>query len=332
MKKLFSIILSAVMILSVMSLAGCGKSEPLKLGLGITSYVDAAKSADADTNGSAAADTTVAAVLVDGEGKIVKCAIDTISASLEFTSKGEYVKANEFKTKYELGNDYGMVAYGGAKNEWFQQVDAFTALVVGKTLQDVKALVATDGKGNSEVVSAGCTIIISDFITALEKAMNNAKESAATADDTLKLGIVATQTGKAATEEAEGSNQVDVTISAAASKDGKVTAIVTDALTAAVSFDTKGVSKMTAKTDVATKLEQGDNYNMAKYGQDLNGDGAVKEWYDQATAFNAAVIGKNADGISALATDKGYGTDEVQTAGCTINIADMVKAAVKAAK
>mgnify|MGYP003297401072 FL=1 len=71
---------------------------------------------------------------------------------------------------------------------------------------------------------------------------------------------------------------------------------------------------------------------MAAYGTDLNGDGTVKEWYAQAEAFDTACVGKTADEISALAADKGYGVEALQTAGCTINIADMVKAAVKAAK
>ncbi len=333
MKKLLSIVLSVIMILSVASLAGC--STTLKLGIGVISYVDSIKSADADTNGSATNDTTVAAVLVDENGKIVKCAIDTVSATMAFTSKGEYVKADEIKTKYEQGTDYGMVAYGGAKKEWFEQVDALTALVEGKSLKEVQALVATEGKGNDEVINAGCTIVITDFISALEKAVTTAKECGASAKDDLKIGIVATQTGaKNATEEAEGANEIDVTISAASSKDGKVTAILTDALAATINFDTKGAVATTSKFDVATKLELGDNYGMAQYGkeQDLNGDGEVKEWYAQAAAFNSAVLGKDSDGISALANDKGYGTDEIQTAGCTINIADMVKAAVKASK
>jgi len=334
MKKLLGIILSVVMLISVVSLAGCGKAETLKFGLGVTSYIENVKNADGNTNGAAEATSTFAAVLLDGEGKIVKCAIDTAAHTLSFTSKGEYVEANEFKTKYEAGKNYGMVAYGGAKKEWFEQVDAFTALVAGKTLQDVKALVSTNGKGNDEVVTAGCTIIISDFITALEKAVNNAADSSATADSTLKIGVISTQTGsKNATAEADGVNEVDVTVTATAlDKDGKIAAAKTDAIQVIANFNNKGVASTTANTAFTTKIEAGDNYGMKAYGQDLNGDGAVKEWYEQASAFDNACIGKTANDISALATDKGYGVDTLQSAGCTINISDMVKAAVKAAK
>ncbi len=333
MKKLLSIVLSILMIISFASLAGCGKAETLKFGLGLVSYIESAKSADGETDGSAGATSTIAAVLVDGEGKIVKCVIDTIAPTLSFTSKGEFVQAGDFATKYEAGTNYGMVAYGGAKKEWFEQVDALTALVVGKTIQDVKALVATDGKGNDDVVTAGCTIIITDFITAIEKAVNNAADSAATADDTLKLGVIATQTGsKNATAEAEGVNEVDITVTATALKDGKVTAAKTDAIQVVVNFNNKGVPSTKAEATITTKLEAGENYGMAKYGQDLNGDGTVKEWFEQAAAFDAACVGKTADEISALAVDTGYGVDSLQTAGCTMNVSDMIKAAVKAAK
>ena len=69
---------------------------------------------------------------------------------------------------------------------------------------------------------------------------------------------------------------------------------------------------------------------MAAYGTDLNKDGVVKEWNEQAAAFDAALAGKNADEIAGLEKD-GYGSADLQTAGCTIAVSDMVKAAVKAA-
>lgn len=334
MKKLLSLLLCGVMIFSLMSLVGCAKDEPLKLGLGVVSYVEKVTNADADTDGAGSTVTTAAAVLIDKDGKIVDCVIDTAAYTQGFTSKGKYVKANEIKTKYEQGTDYGMVAYGGAKKEWFEQVDAFTALCEGKTLQDVKALVATNGKGNDDVVNAGCTIFVTDFVKALEAAFNNAKESGAIAGDKLNLAFVSTQTGsKDATEEAEGLNEIDATITAAAvNGEGKISAIVTDALQAKISFSLKGEAAVTANQAFTTKLQAGDAYGMAQYGQDLNGDGTVKEWYAQAAEFDKACVGKTADEVAKLAIETGYGVEEVQTAGCTMNIADMVKAAQKAAK
>ena len=117
----------------------------------------------------------------------------------------------------------------------------------------------------------------------------------------------------------------------AADKDGKVSAIDSDVVSASFEFDAKGeTSTDTAK--VTSKKEAGVDYGMAANGQDLNGDGNVKEWFEQADVLDEKIIGKKADEITALAMDTGYGVEDVQKAGCTINIADMIKAAVKACK
>ena len=335
MKKVFSLALVLLMILSVVSLAGCGeKKENLKFGLGVHSYIEEIKNADGENNGGGEATTTAAAVLLDKNGKIVKCAIDTAANEITFTSEGKYVKAEDFKTKYELKEDYGMKAYGGAEKEWYEQVDAFISVVEGKTLAEVKALKKDDNKGTEEVVNAGCTIEISDFVLALEKAVNNAADSKATAEDTLNIGFASSQSGdsKDATEEAEGTNEVDTTmVAAAVNADGEVTASVVDAVITEIAFDTKGVSKTQYGTVITTKRMAGADYGMANYGTDLNGDGVVKEWFEQANAFSVEIEGKNADAISGLVKDDGYGTEALQTAGCTISVSDMVKAAVKAA-
>ena len=326
MKKILSLILAILMIFSVVSLAGCGKTETLKIGFGVVSQLSEVKNADGENNGSAEAVTTVAAVLLDKDGKIVKCAIDTADNSMAFDADGKAVDATEFATKGEKGKDYGMVAYGGAKKEWFEQRDAFISVIIGKTIDEVKAL-EKDGKGNDEVVNAGCTIKVSEFIPAIEKAVKNAVDSEATADDTLKVGVVTSQSdAKDATAEAKGVNELMTTVVAVAlNGKNEITAAKTDAVTTKVEFDTKGASETEFGTAISTKRDAGDNYGMVAYG------GAEKEWYAQADAFDAQIIGKTADGISALADNTGKAGDDLVTAGCTINVADMVKAAVKAA-
>ena len=105
-----------------------------------------------------------------------------------------------------------------------------------------------------------------------------------------------------------------------------------DAIEAEFSFDTEGVSKTDKGQVVKTKLEKGADYGMAKDGAyDANQDGVVKEWYEQAAAFDAACVGKDAKGIAALEGEGGLGVEDLQTAGCTIAITNMVAAAVKAA-
>ncbi|MBR4295649.1 MAG: hypothetical protein IKT56_02280 [Clostridia bacterium] len=327
MKKIISIFLCVIMILSAVALVSCTKkeSEPktLKLGLGVYTSVKASDATE-DKNGQGQATVTAAVVLVDDEGKIVKCVIDTADNKVDYTFEGKAVANDSFKTKYELGDGYGMKAYGGSAKEWFEQVDAFCAVVSNKTLDEAKALLAEDGKGTEEVLNAGCTITISDFVYALEKAVANAVASDATADSTLKLGVSTAQSCKDAAEDANGQNQLETTIFAAAvDADGKIVAASSDCVQVKFTFDAAGVSTFDATKAVSTKKELGDNYGMKAYG------GSAKEWFEQAAAFDAACLGKTVNEVTALLGEDNKGDADLQSAGCTILIDGFVKAAGK---
>lgn len=219
-----------------------------------------------------------------------------------------------------------MVAYSDATKEWFEQADAFESVVVGKTIDEVKAMVVDGHAGNEEVIAAGCTIGISDFVNAVEKAVANAADSAATEEATLNLGVVTEQSGSDASEEAEGENEVDMTFAAvAADKDGKVIVASVDTAVVTFTFDAKGKSTTDTTASVITKTELGTDYGMVAYG------GATKEWNEQAQAFAETCVGKTASEISGMVNGEGKGSDEVQTAGCTITVTSFVEAAVKAA-
>ena len=341
MKKFLSIAIAIVLVAGVLFLVGCDKGPEeskndtptnLKFGMGVVAAYGEAKDASDEGNGEGEVIVNVAAVLVDADGKIVKCVLDCADNKAQFTAEGTAVEAGEFKTKYELGDDYNMVAYGGSISEWYAQADAFAKLVEGKTIDEVKALVAEDGKGTADVVNAGCTIAVADFVKSVEAAVANVAESNATADSTLKLGIVTSQSSKDATDEANGEIELATTVVATAlDAEGKVIVAATDVAAGALAFDTKGVSATDTTAAIATKKSQGADYGMSAYGQDLNNDGVVKEWFEQGAAFDAALAGKNATEIGALAVETGYGAADLQTAGCTIHVGDMVKAAVKAA-
>lgn len=334
MKKALVIALCLIMAVSVV-FVGCGNTTnteettapaetTLKFGAGVYTSAPTATDATDDKDGTGKLDVTVAAVTVDAEGKIAACALDTMSNSVKFTADGKAVANEEFKTKYELGNDYNMVAYGGATKEWFEQADAFETLVAGKTLDEVKALVAEGNKGNDEVVAAGCTIMINEFVAAIEKAYNAAAESDVTAADTLKVTAVTEQTCTDATEEKDGSNKVATTVFAAAvNAEGKVVACASDCAEVSFTFTTAGVSTLDTTKAVVTKRDQGADYGMVAYG------GAAKEWNEQVAAFDALCIGKTATEIAGLVAEDGKGVEDVQTAGCTIYVSGLVKAAAK---
>lgn len=338
MKKIFSVFLCIALVLSVLAFAGCNKNtdngdsnnkETLKFGLGVYSVASKATNADGETNGQAQAEITAAAVLVDAEGKIVKCVLDTAQNKVSYTSEGKAIATDSFKTKYELGKDYNMVAYGGAAKEWFEQADAFCAAVVGKTAAEVKALVAEGDKGTDEVINAGCTIMIADFVYAIDAAIANAVASDATADSKLDLGIFTELKGTDATAEKEGSSELATTIFAAAVDADKIVAASSDCVQVKFTFNTAGESTYDLTKAIKTKKELGAAYNMSAYGQDLNGDGVVKEWNEQAAIFDAACLGKTVNEVKALMGADSYGTADLQTAGCTISISGLVAAAAK---
>ncbi len=119
-------------------------------------------------------------------------------------------------------------------------------------------------------------------------------------------------------------------------KDGKIVLCRIDAVknTFTIDFDAETFTF----TNLKTKMEQGDDYGMSKYGQsmDWNGDGIVKEWYEQAKAFEAHVVGMTANDVKNMPTqtlESGYiiSSDKaLLDAGCTIQITSFKDAVVKA--
>ena len=250
------------------------------------------------------------------------CQLDTASNSVEFTADGKAVAKDEFKTKYEMGKDYNMVAYGGAAKEWFEQADAFESVVAGKTLEEVKALMTEEAKGTEDVITAGCTIAISDFVGAIEKAYNAAADSNVTAKDTLKVTASTELTTEDATADKDGSSKVATTYFAAAvDADGKVVAASSDCVEVTFTFDMNGVATLDTTKEVLSKKEQGENYGMVAYA------GSAKEWFEQAAAFDAACVGKTAAEIAGFVAEDGKGVADIQAAGCTIYVTGFVKAA-----
>ncbi len=339
MKKFLSILLALTFVL--MAFAGCNSGnnaettasetnnneEPksLKFGMGTVASYGTPVDADGDVNGSVKISATVAAVLVDADGKIAKATVDAVDVTAEWTAAGETFPMSEVMTKREMGDNYNMVAYGGAKAEWYAQADAFCKLIEGKTADEVKALVADANKGTDEVINAGCTIMIAEFAQAIDKAIKAADDTEATADATLSIGMHTEAQAVEADGDIAGEVSVEIYATAMAKADGRVVAAKSDCAPATVGFTATGECTGTT-AGIKTKGEQGDDYNMVQYG------GAKAEWYKQAEAFDAACKGKTADEIGKLVAEDGKGFEALQNANCTITIAPMAKAAVKAAK
>ena len=170
MKKLICVLLSILMLATAVAFVGCDKApETLKMGLGVYTATPTTADAVDDKPGQGKVAITAAVITVDAEGKVVACQLDTADLTVKFTADGKAVASDSFKTKYEQGKDYNMVAYGGAAKEWFEQADAFNALCVGKTAAEIKALCAADNYGTDEVKNAGCTILVNGLTKAAAK-------------------------------------------------------------------------------------------------------------------------------------------------------------------
>ena len=315
MKKILALTLT---ILLVISMVACGNNdqnnggntaepESLKLGLGVLADASSSK-----------LEVTInyAAVLLDKDGKIVDCEIDTVVASAKSTD-GVLALPEEVLTKGEQGDAYGMKAYSGIGKEWYEQAQALADYCVGKTKAEITGIaIGDDGKATDDTVKSFATMAIADLVEVVAKACDNAKDLGSKTGDTLK---VASQTSTASSKNAEdgvdGSFTVSTDICAlTVDKDGKVTASVIDAVEPKIAFDKDGTT-FTPSSDLRTKGEKGDEYGMKAYS------GIGKEWYEQIEGFCAYLKGKTASEISGIAMgDDGKTTDTDLLATATMAV------------
>lgn len=164
MKKTLFALLTAALILSLTMSAFAAT--------GLGSYTKVTTTAAGDANGSVAADTTMCAVTLDEEGKIVGISFDVMQAKGAFDAAGAVVgeAVVEPQTKNELGEAYGMKKISPIGKEYNEQMEAFAAWCIGKTVEEVMTLSADNAD-----LKAGCTVGIADQLIALQKAAANAK-------------------------------------------------------------------------------------------------------------------------------------------------------------
>ncbi len=321
MKKIVAFLLLACLMLS---LAACGASEAeYNLGMGVSLKTDSS------SENNAQVDATVAAVVTDKDGKIIACRLDVAQSKMDVTG-GAVDAARIFKTKMELGDDYGMVAYGNAVAEWYDQAKAFESYVVGKTAAQVQGIETTTNDHGytvavDETLYASCTIGITDFIDAVVKACNDEKGSTFTSGGDFTLGVAAFTEAVDSTAAADGED-AEVRMysyygAAVIDKDGKILAALTDATQPVITVSEEG--QITGATFKGTKRELGPDYGMVAYAN------AIAEWDAQAKAFADYTVGKTAaevQGIETTTNDHGYivAADETLYASCTMSIDSMM--------
>jgi len=152
------------------------------LGLGVTTTIAKSKdAADKDgvaQDGLAQAYSYYTATTFAADGTITSCAIEASQSNINFTKEGKITTdlTAPLKSKVELGDEYGMKKSSKIGKEWFEQSDAFSKYVVGKTVKEVKGLaVDADGHATDADVIASVTVGIGEFQETIEKALANAK-------------------------------------------------------------------------------------------------------------------------------------------------------------
>lgn len=335
MKKLFSILL--VLTLATALFAGCSKkTEPavttpeptkttdtattdtattdgagiVKLGLGQHTSIAKSKDLGKDAEGKEVlplgqVDTVIVAAGFDKDGKVVSVTIDTAQTKVKFDNALQLTTdlTAELSTKVELGDAYGMIKASSIGKEWYQQAAELEKWMLGKTIDEIKAMKVVEEDGSKVPAEAELTSLITvsieGYVAALEEAFANAVD----ANGAVKVGLghnIAIGKSKGLGKDAEGKEilplaQVDTVMAATAfDKDGKVVATIIDNAQTKVTFDAAGVVTADKAADYKTKVELADAYGMVKASS------IGKEWYQQADALGKWMVGKSVDEIKAM--------------------------------
>jgi hypothetical protein len=322
MKKYIA--LTLCFLLAIFAFAGCtsggGSGEAVKTGLGVVSSI--AKSTDAgEKDGLAEVDSMIAAVTVDKDGKIVNCKIDAAQTKINFSTEGKIITPLDtaYKSKQELGTEYGMAKASGIKKEWNEQADAFAKYVTGKTAAEVKGIAVTaEGVASDKDLSSSVTVHVGDFIAVVDKAVANAKDLGAKSGDKLGLGVLTSIAKSTDAGDKDGVAQAYTNYTATTfDANGKVTSCVIDASQSNVNFSKEGKITSDLTAAMETKQELGPKYGMAKASS------IKKEWNEQADAFAKYATGKTAAEVKGIAvTAEGTPSDKDLASSVTIHIGD----------
>lgn len=151
---------------------GAQSGDELKLA--IIPGVSSSKSADAENEGLAQLDVDAVALTMK-DGVITSAQIDSVQGKVNFDATGTITGGTDgiFASKNMLGEQYGMVAWGGAIAEWNAQAASFCAYITGKTPADVAGIAIDEATKPADAdLSTSVTIAIGGFQALIAKACN----------------------------------------------------------------------------------------------------------------------------------------------------------------
>ncbi|MGM0652094.1 MAG: hypothetical protein ACQES4_04835 [Bacillota bacterium] len=358
MKKLFWLLL--VLSLALVMVVGCGEApaeeEPQPdeetpdeeapdeeaaadgvstMGLGIVTSIGRSVDydPDADVMATGQVDTTMATATFDEEGRIVDVMIDVAQVRVEFDEDLQVATdpSQEFRTKKELGDDYGMRKASDIEKEWDEQIEALEEWMVGKTVDEVLALplMEDDQSPDDPDLRTSVTITVTNYFAALEKAYQNA-ESVEHGAEMLGLGHnigINRSVSLDLDNDVMPMAQVDVIIAGAVFNDeGQVGAVQIDTAQTRINFSEEGQVTSDPTAEYPTKKELGDDYGMRK-ASDIE-----KEWDEQIEALEEWIVGKTVDEVLALplVDDEGSPDDPDLRTSVTMTVSGYFEALAEA--
>ena len=298
------------------STASTAQNGAWKTGLGVLTETT-------DDHRTGKINLVAAAVLLDGEGKIIDVTFDELESTISADGSGVLSMPTDTRTKRQKGDDYPLAAASGIKKGWTEQADAFADYLKGMTAEKVAKLeTEEDGKPKDADLLSGCTIAVDGYRDAVVRACENAKAVGSARGDRAVLGVSVRNDTKdlTADDDHDVTAQVDITVTALTlDADDHVTSAIADVTEPALTVSADGT--VSAPELVKTKLEQGDQYGM-------RGASALdKEWYEHSEGWCDYLKGRTRAEVASIPDD---GSDADLAAVCTISVTELQKAALAA--
>ena len=144
------------------------KGDP-KASLAVVSSDEGAKNASETSDGIAALSSTYAAVALEGK-RIAAAVTEATETKVYFDMAGLVSNISKGPGKRAQGDSYGMKSASPIEKEWYQQASALEEYLVTMNSDQVAAVSMNDGRAADDDLRAGCTIVISDLVSAISRA------------------------------------------------------------------------------------------------------------------------------------------------------------------
>jgi hypothetical protein len=232
------------------------------------------------------------------------------------------------QTKVELKEAYGMKKASKIGKEWYEQITALEDWMVGKTIDQVMGMKVADGYAAEADLTSSVTMHVSDFLNAVKKAVDNAKDFGTAVTGKTKTGlgnVVSVAKSTSATADAAALAETDDTaVAVTVDESGKIVGVVIDSAQVKINVDAQGNVTTDTTAALKTKVELGNDYGMKKASK------IGKEWFEQIAALSQWMIGKTIDQVTGMKVADGYTAEADLTSSVSMHVSDYLTAVQKA--